>query len=480
MKLYGSKSGRHTLQETASSAVATIEKPAPKAAREQKDPGPCRAPKKRMRFLTGYLIYLVLFLLLIAAGLNLLWVRMDAYERSRPYRAMDALMDVTGAEGWRAKLSDLGVEEGFIDTLQLEEANYVKRLGEYSDEKPVYNICFGKKTMLIAVLKEGSPLRFGLNEWELDSLKPVDSGLTVFVPEDAVITVRGERIGSECLVQRDAQSVTLCPLEATREDLPGLSKYVLNQCFSVEYITVTDAEGSELTLAHQTGNAYYYPPLTSGYVIHAPSLVTVTVNGIELTEDNAEITRQPLEDFAGLEDSIPVLPEDLTYVIDGLIARPRVKAVFSDGKELAVQEETEDRWTFRLVTDEEFAASQEEYILEVFDAYIAFLGNRGGDLDQNYRRYLAYLVPGSDPADRAQQSLISLYWIKGRDKALDGVNIREVLRYSDDCFTAWLDYTRRIDENTEDNSSSLFIFVRYNAQWRVIRILNKTSFIRHI
>ena len=334
--------------------------------------------------------------------------------------------------------------------------------------------------MLTVTLKKGAALPFGSYVWELDSVEAVPSGLKVFAPEDAVLAIRGQVIGPEALTERDAQPVTLGPLEETRSDIPGLALFSLNWIFSVDDLTVTDAEGSELSLAHTSGNAYYYPPLTSDYVIEAPSTATVTVNGIPLTEEYAEISSKPLEDFAGLGDSIPVTPANVTYLIDGLVAHPRVEAVCSDGTVLEPTETTDDRWTFALRPDPAFTAEQESYILTVFDAYIAFLGNRGGDMYGNLARYQQYLVPGSEAADRASRSLDSLYWFQGRDTALESVLLGDVIRYGDDCFTAWIDFTRRIDEQTEDPNSLLFIFVRYNGQWRVVRVMNQTSFLGDI
>lgn len=435
--------------------------------------------KKRLSFRAAYLLYILVFLVIIAAGLFVLWQRMDAYERSRPYLPMDMLMRTNNASDWRQLLSKSGVEDGFLDTLALDDADYVKKFGEYTDDQPVYSVRFGKKPMLTATLAKGSLLRFGYHTWVLGSLTPVDSGLSVYAPADATVAVSGVPVSEDRIAQLDAQSLTLGELESGRDDIPGLTKYILNECFSAERITVTDAAGNPLTLGYQKGNAYYYPPLTSGYVILAPSQVAITVNGITLTDQNAEITRTPLEDFEGLDDSVPVHPEDVRYVIDGLVARPVVKAILPDGSLLPVDEETEDRFSFRLLSDEAFAEEQKQLIFEVFDAYIAFLGNRDAELAENYQRYLRYLVPGSEAAERAQMSLISLTWITGRDTALDSVSLNSVIRYSEDCFTALLDITRKLPNGTDDNSSVLFIFVQYNGQWRVLRVMNKTSFIRY-
>ena len=507
MKLFGNSSGKHlrrddSLPEARSpqpvrqreetvpaaaprqepapvrSAVAVMERPAAEAA--SPSPAPQKTTvRKRSRFLLGYLIYLLVFLLIIAVGLTVLWLRMDAYERSRPYQPMEQLMRSTSEADWRRMLSEAGVENSYLDTLDFSSVNYVKKLGVYTDEQPVYNIRFGKKTMLVASLAEGRPLRFGFNAWDLETLTLVESNLAIYAPEGALVTVHGQPVGPEALAKRNAQPVTLGPFEADRSDIPGLNKYVLTHNFSAEDVVVTDADGSTLELGYQKGNSYYYPPLTSAYVIEAPSMVTVSVNGIPLTEENAKVERKPLEDFADLGDSVSVSPEDVRYEIDGLLVRPTVRAAFADGAELVPAEETDDRWSFRLQPDATFAAEQEQRILTIFDAYIAFLGNRNGDLNGNYRRYLSYLVPDSDAAKRATKSLDSLYWVKGRDTSLDGVKLGDVVRYGDDCFTAWIDFTRRLVDGGEDNNSYLFIFSRYQNEWRVARVMNKTSFIRN-
>ncbi|MBR1659463.1 MAG: hypothetical protein IJ705_04015 [Oscillospiraceae bacterium] len=441
-------------------------------------PAPVR--KKSHRFLAGYLIFLSLMIVLVAGLLALLWFRMDVYERSRPYRAMDSWMEQSDSRYWHDMLRGMGVEESYVSTLALDDVEYYKKLDAYTDEAPVYGIRFGKKTMMTATLKPGRALPFDSHVWEIGDVELVPSGLTVYAPENAVLTVYGKVAGPECLVQKDAQPVEAGPFEAQLDSFPGLSKFVLNWIFTNEGLAVTDPDGTPLDMAYSKGNAYYYSPLTYGYVIDAPSEAIVSVNGIPLTEENAEISSVPLEDFAGLEGSVSAIPADLTYVIEGLVARPTVEAAYADGTTLAPPEVTEDRWTFSRVPDEAFKTEHEAYIMQVFDAYIAFLGNRGGDMYGNLYNYQQYLVPGSEAFDRAARSLDSLYWFQGRDTALESSQLGEVLRYGADTFTAELSFTRRGTDGTEDSNTLLFIYVNYNGAWRVVRVMNKTSFLEGI
>ena len=94
----------------------------------------------------------------------------------------------------------------------------------------------------------------------------------------------------------------------------------------------------------------------------------------------------------------------------------------------------------------------------------------------NYSRYRSYLVPDSEPAQRAEGALQSLSWMSDRDQSLESCTISEVISYSDNLFTAQIDFTMKSDE-TDDANSYLFIFVRYEGEWKIVRILNKTSFL---
>ena len=71
------------------------------------------------RFRRGYWIYVIVMLVLIAAGLTYLWLRMDTYERSLPQRAVEAWMEDRSADDWRRTLTDQGFRASFVDGLDL-------------------------------------------------------------------------------------------------------------------------------------------------------------------------------------------------------------------------------------------------------------------------------------------------------------------------------------------------------------------------
>ena len=469
MKLYGNTGSRGVARQRSApggAATAVLERPQ----------GDSR------RFRRGFLIYVLVMLLLIAAGLTVLWFRMDVYERSLPVRALEAWMDARSSADWAEVLTEQGVEPGFVDSQDLRSPEYYKNLSVYTDEAPAFTLSFAARPLLTVTLRPGEKLGFGCHGWTVDAVTAVDSGLAVYVPPGAVVTVGDAVVGPECLVQRDAQKLSLGVFEQGRGDIPGLDKYVLNRCFTVDNVTVTGPDGSALTPEYTVGNAYYYPPVTADVHIVAPADATVTVNGVALSAENADARSLPPETdefalFEGIEDALPFTGESMgrtAWTVSGLVAAPEVAAALSDGTALTA-EHTDGTWSFPSPPagkpDPALAAEQETRIMEVFDAHIAYLGNRSGAMETNYARFIACLVPNGEAFTQARRARDSIIWAKGLNTHPDA-HLGEVLRYHPDCFTAQVDFTPEGDPDGPV-SSNIYIFVRYAGQWRVLRIVSK-------
>ncbi len=439
--------------------------------------------KKKSSFVKGYVIYVIVMLAVIIAGLTFLWDRMDVYERSRPARAVEAWFAENTPADWKQLLLDAGFEAAYVEGLDLTAPEYYKRLGVYTDEIPVYNISFGsRRPMLTAQLKKGESLGFGSHRWVLDSVGAVDSGFTVFAPDGAKVLLNGVPVGQDCLVQRDAQKLTLSVFEENRTDIHGLTKYVLNRSFTAEGVTVIDAEGNELAPAYSADNACYYAPLTTTCRIIVPMGAVVTVNGVPLSGENAAaettaVRSDEFKIFEGIESSLPFTWETAyrtTWTVEDLVAAPEVAAAMPDGT--ALQAETAGGvWDFptpRAATpDDALKAELHDYIMEVFDAHMAYLGNRDDDLAGNYSRFSKYLVPGSEAQTQAVGAQISLVWYHDMDTR-PNAELKEVLRYAPDCFTARVEFA---DGSLREGQiyHNIYIFVRYGDGWRVVRIVNE-------
>ncbi len=440
--------------------------------------------KKKSRFVKGYVIYVIVMLAIIIAGLTFLWDRMDVYERSRPARAVEAWLAEKTPADWKQLLLDEGFEPAYVEGLDLTAPEYYKRLGVYTDETPVYNISFGsRRPMLTAQLRKGESLGFGSHRWVLDSVGAVDSGFTVYAPDGAKVLLNGVPVGQNCLVQRDAQALTLSVFEKNRTDIHGLAKYVLNRSFTADGVTVIDAEGNALEPAHLADNACYYAPLTTSCRIEVPMGAVVTVNGVLLSGENAAAETKAVQSdefkiFEGIENFLPFTWETAyrtVWTVEDLVAAPEVVAAMPDGTALTAESAADGVWVFptpsAATPDDALKAELHDYIMEVFDAHMAYLGNRDDDLAGNYSRFSKYLVPGSEAQTQAVGAQISLVWYHDMDTRPNAA-LKEILRYSADCFTARVEFA---DGSLREGQiyHNLYIFVRYGDGWRVVRIVNE-------
>ena len=432
-----------------------------------------RRTAQRRKFALGFTLYMLFLFWVVLLGLALLWRRMESYERSRPEPSMEALLAGADHTYWREFLLVQGVSERFINQLDLDEVSFYKRMDLYTDETPVFGVRFGAEDMLLVHLRVGEEISFGDHLWEVASMETADSGLCVYVPQGAVIRIDGEAIDGDCLVAENAKELNLGIFDRNREDIVGLSKYEINHSYDTEGLTVTDSEGNVLDMSYCVGNSCYYAPLMEDYRILVPSGSIVTVNGILLTEKNARIETVSDEDFEGIEDFIPFVPGWDRYHVEGLILPPEVKAETNNGKQL---ECTVRGGEYQCERKDEIPEDFSDYVMTVFDAYIAYSGNRNGALSENYERYLSFLVPGSEAAERAAMAQRSLKWVNDRDTRLKDAEIAEYTSYSDTLAACRIRFTLSGDDR-ENANGYLFIFVRDKGEWKVVRILNKTAFI---
>lgn len=427
--------------------------------------------KRRDNFAIGFIIYMAVLFLVIMGGLALLWFRMDAYEKSRPDNELKKLVRETDSGYWRRLLVEKGLDEKYVNTIDLESVSFHKKMGFYTDSEPVYGISFGNAEMLLARFRHGEELSFGYNAWEIGDISLSGSGLCVYVPQEAVIRVDGKEIGNEYLAQENAQGLQLGIFDENRENAPHLSKYELNDVYGMEGVTVEDGKGNELEVSYSSGTSYYYAPYTSDYKIIVPAGSEVTVNDILLTKDNAKIETVKNKDFEGIEEYVPFVPEQTAYIIEGLVMPPEVKAAAKDGKELEL---TAEGTNYIYDIKNTLPGELSNHILNVFDAYTAYLGNRNKNSMANYSRYASYLLPGSEAAERASQAQSSIrYASYVKTKS---VNIDSYTPYSDDMFTSRVNFELEKGGETGEVNSYLFIFVKSNGAWKVVRVLNKTAF----
>ena len=428
---------------------------------------PVRA--KKSRFGIWMVLYSAVFLAISAALLGVLWHRLDVFEASRPDTAFAEWMAVNKG-GIRGKMESMGIEKSFLDTLDFDNVTYYKKLDEYTEQSPAYGIRLGKRTYLTAFLAPDEALDYDSNTWRVSELKVIPSELCVYIPDDAALYISGVSADEKYAAEKNAQSIQLSVLESARADILGLKKYALTDVYGMENVKVLSANGEELAPSVVSGESYYFAPVESDYKIVAPGEFAVYVNDIRLDDGNSEILSEKLGDFEGVEDMIPYVPVVNTYIVRGLIAEPYIRAESYDGSVPEPVSNENGFIVYELAEDAAFKADVSQRITDAFRAYVNFSGNKNKDFQTNLNNYLKFLVPNSEAARRAKSAGSSLLWVNGRDTTLGSSEIASVIRYGEDMFTAEMKFT--IKTAPETDHSVLFLFVRYEDSWRIVRVLN--------
>lgn len=437
---------------------------------QTKETVPAAHMPSQSKFAIIYVICMAILSMLVIYGLTILWHYMEAYEKSRPENAMAQFLQSRSSDSWRSLFTQFGINASYIDSLDLENTSFYKNMEFYTDSEPTYTVCFGGTEVAIVQFGRREEIAFGFHTWAWETIWLTGSGFKLYVPHNATIRVGDKTVGQERLTQENAQELQLSIFDSNRADLPHLEKYDFNEVYGVEDVTVEDENGNILALSHNVGWSYYYAPYMNDYTISVPNDCAVTVNGILLTADNARITVEDLEDFKGIEDCIPFVPSRVTYTVEGLVLPPEVQVVPEQGQSLGLTMPQDDSYLYEIT--EALPDALSEYIMEVFEAYAAYSGNLNGAIEDNYNRYAAYILPGSEAADRAAKAKGSLYYTYTSKTASS--HIASYTAYSEDLFTCQINYTMTGDQADQQNSC-LLIFVKKDNAWKVVRVLNKTS-----
>jgi len=206
-----------------------------------------------------------------------------------------------------------------------------KKTGEYSVAAPIYSVCVGGEAYFTLELEKGKSLGFGMNEWVVKNLTVDDAyfitevnTLSVVVPSNAVVTVNGQKLGSEYVVRSNVGYNEINPYDSSSSGIV-CTKYAVAELYAPPTVVV-EYEGKILSPASKSDYSYLFMPgETYSVTVKAPSNANVAVNGYLLTEEYIVDLKQ-YEDVLEEEKGTEGLPCEVTYRIDGMFGGAEVKA----------------------------------------------------------------------------------------------------------------------------------------------------------
>lgn len=219
------------------------------------------------RFVTGMLVYALVFLAIVSGGLWVLWDYIDAYEQSRPVNAIKAYVDSLTPE-------DLSAGSGaLLDTLDVrlqsreessrliresvgQEFSYAKKSAESSDNRQVYVLRSGRQVIGQFAITSGEPDKFGFRIWEVteesfDFSHLLGESVSVTVPSDFTVLVNGAELDSSYITNKDIPYTKLEEFYGSYP-LPSLVTYSADSYLGEATLEVLDRQGNPVVITEDT------------------------------------------------------------------------------------------------------------------------------------------------------------------------------------------------------------------------------------
>ena len=449
------------------------ERTAPQHVKKGRESAATRTKKKRLGFYRVLLLCVAVALALISVGLVIFWHYIDAYEKSRPDNVMVALLESPDYTYWEAGIeaaapgmvsyfedADTVTQDVLFPALRAGTLSYHKRVGEHTDEAPVYTMRLGTAELSRVTLRAAGTVGFGFARWEVAEFTleesffaALQSSVRVTASRNAEVKINGLTVSADYI---------------TESELPHASTYQVDGLFAPAEVLVYSAEGELLEPYHSENGQYYFPvavPDMYSFTITAPADATVYVAGAALDGSMRraeDTTLRYFGDPVGL-----VLPELVTYDYEGSsFETPAISATNAAGQELSLRRMLDGELFFTGPYSDTLKEERTATVDAFIRAYVGFTSSSGGAT--SFSTLDALLLQSSDLRNRLAATREAMIWVSGATVTYNALDIDRFTAYGEDCFTCevHLDITNvTYYETRELEDSYELVFIRQGGRW---------------
>lgn len=218
------------------------------------------------RFALGMLIYALVFIVFLAAGLRMFWVYIANYENSMPNHTMDSYIAAFDREHIRSLASPFvatldhnlkSEEESYavIEKLFDGDLHYSKNSAASTDDRIEYAIVCGGRilgTMALNRVEDGGKVKWLVSDESFD-FSGLLSSAEITVPSDWEVSCGGNVLGDEYIVERGIRYPSLDQAYDFGIDLPYLVRYSVDNYIGDMEFTVKDWSGNVTEVPEDIG-----------------------------------------------------------------------------------------------------------------------------------------------------------------------------------------------------------------------------------
>lgn len=451
-------------------------------SRKQKSEGK-KGLSKFVRFL---LIYAAVFLVLIAIGLTFFWRYIAAFEISRPEHTMDELV-LTLENGEAANtLNDYFTVSEFEDKdtvfneisgvyLEGQDFTYRKMPGEYTDSAPVYILRAGTNDVLKVNLapKGENTAGYGFQLWDISAVKLFDKitrTLSIEVPPDAAVSVNGRALSEDYITDNHVEYENLSEYESDLSESIYRVLYTVEGIYDEAEVSVVDKNGEEMKNESDDDSEFIYDSARYSVKLVASPDDVVSLNGRELSEEDAVGTLFSSDLLKGLEKYADSVPNQVIYEVEGLLMEPEIAAKDASGQELTSRKGVDGMDIYGMPVDEELKEANTQLVTDFIKTYVSFSSNEGGNASGTFYRLAKYLLPNTETYKRTKDVTEGMMWVVGGKIEYRELKVDDFVACGKNCFICRVSLGITITAGgNERNVDSIYtlVFVRSGNSWLV-------------
>ncbi len=383
--------------------------------------------KKKNIFLRSLIIYCLVLILLIGAGLFVLNRFLVSYEASRPDNAMEEFMADKDRSFWLNGLQEL-IDQGFNEFTKAdalisdfgidENADISWRSNVGDHESKEYDVRLGSARICTVSLSPAEDVGFGLNSWAVSSWNfnmPGGSDIIISVPNGCTVSINGVEVGSSYINGIGGIEIEL---EHSFDIAPAAEIYEIKGMKGPAEIKAHDSQGNELEAqsVSATEVAFLTEPSQSFSFCALPD-AQVFINGVEISGEYCS----PVEFNLGTYADSAIM----RYECSELYSEPEI-SVISGGENVSALDMPIGK-CYIPGAGSEIEGEMADFLEDFIYAYIDFSADKNNAAEANFATLSRYLLPGSELYNLTAKTIENIAWATTSDLEYNSISYYDLI-----------------------------------------------------
>lgn len=304
------------------------------------------------------------------------------------------------------------------------------------------------------------------------------SSYTVTVPSGSEVYLNDTRLSTDYIAASDCDYPFLSPLDKGNPDAPTATVYTVRSFGSdAEFKVLYD--GKELDFTEGNNGEHYYtlPYDTFTYTVMAPADVTVTVNGIDVSNDAEYIDEDGIvyDAVSDYEELLKGAKRLRRYKFEGLLFIPEINVTDAEGTACPLTADS--------ATDFSCTSAPPQAEIAIYDALAKdfcyammdymFLGR--DVVTDTMNAALSHTKTDSPAYDAIYGAYWGMYWRHTHTYVYNSLTVDNYISYSDNAFRCDINYDvtgTRVNGGRVEKAAGIYrvLYIHNGVRWEIVEL----------